>query len=713
MSKEFVVSGDIVSGSGRTISFDLYRLTDFLVTGELYGYGITPSATSPVSSTATPAYNAADVTILNGTFNTVSKSNAVPTGNVAKQVANANLGAFAVNLQGEPVQIQTMVVTAAITNAGGSTTPDGVDIDNVTLVDQNGVVLAGPVDATGSGSPGTITFTSVTLPAGVTTLYVKGQLASDFENGDTIALTTANTGWTSVVGQQSGNSITLPTFSATANTQTVQAAALVATTVANNPPAATVVRGALQKVLAIGNLDASTSGEDIRVTSVTVTDATNLGGADTGITGDIDNVAIFGDMDNNGTFETRLSDVKQFTTTTADTDENLTFPLNTQIVVTKGTSKQIAVLGDISAAATAGEHKVRLTTGSATVVAVGATTGATASATPTGSGQTQTVTASGGAVAISLDSSDTTSPVIKLVNDDTANQQVVGVFQFTATNVEDVNIETLTFTQAGTTNNQVAAEYQLYAGTTPIANSVKVNSGAGTVVFGTTGATLFSVPKNGQKTITVKAKMSNIDGTTIVNGNTVALTVASATAKGADSSATVTPTGTPAGAARTVYEAVPSFAFVDASGNVVSSSTTAVDLVVNSDFELGRIKITNTGDKPIKFDVGDKLNVAVLGSATVTSLTLKDEAGTTLVTNAATNTNVALTAALEIGAGSSRVIKVSGNVTVAASGASAYLKLDDAAAANATYHVGTYATAITEGDDVFKNDILGPTHTAN
>jgi len=87
MFKDIAIKGDIVSGSGRTIDFDIYKTTDVYLTGETYGYGITPtiggntdsnSSTddSEFNSSGTPWYDGSQVTVSGGSM-TVSKAPSV------------------------------------------------------------------------------------------------------------------------------------------------------------------------------------------------------------------------------------------------------------------------------------------------------------------------------------------------------------------------------------------------------------------------------------------------------------------------------------------------------------------------------------------------------------------------------------------------------------------------------------------------------------
>ncbi|MBU4536915.1 peptidoglycan-binding protein [Patescibacteria group bacterium] len=117
LSKEMSIKGDILSGSGRTIAFDLYKNTDIYVTGETFGYGITPATVSPFTS-STPWYDASVVTVSNGSLS-ASKATTVDAQNIAENVANQVLGGFDIEAKGEAVSVASMVFDVTISSGAG------------------------------------------------------------------------------------------------------------------------------------------------------------------------------------------------------------------------------------------------------------------------------------------------------------------------------------------------------------------------------------------------------------------------------------------------------------------------------------------------------------------------------------------------------------------------------------------------------------------
>ncbi|MDP6587098.1 MAG: hypothetical protein QF535_20765, partial [Anaerolineales bacterium] len=204
LSKEISIKGDIVGGSGRTIAFTVEKKTDLNVSGELYGYGITP----PTSGTGITAGNiwfaGSTVTIANGSM-TITQDTNVASDNIALNVVGQPIAAINVDVQGEPISVSSIVFDVATTTGEWGET---AYLTDVTLVDQNGSVVAGPVDTSGTGLTITLTDT-VNFPIGKNTYTVKGKVGSGVANNGTYQLTTnPATDWTTVTGGTTGNTIT-------------------------------------------------------------------------------------------------------------------------------------------------------------------------------------------------------------------------------------------------------------------------------------------------------------------------------------------------------------------------------------------------------------------------------------------------------------------------------------------------------------------------
>ena len=129
--------------------------------------------------------------------------------NVAINLADQILGGWSVDVKGEAVSVSSLKVILQV-SAG----EDLADLTNISLVDATGKKVAGPMDASGTATYGTITFTdTITFPIGVTNLTLKGKLSTDFESNDTVRASTTPSTWT-ITGQTTGNTITATPSSA-------------------------------------------------------------------------------------------------------------------------------------------------------------------------------------------------------------------------------------------------------------------------------------------------------------------------------------------------------------------------------------------------------------------------------------------------------------------------------------------------------------------
>jgi len=292
-SVDVYIKGDITgsNASGRTVEFDIYRASDIYMVGQTYGYGILPTGPHAVacsavgtigtncldtatphgsnfSFSAQPFFQGSTMTVTGGTLSTVSVASSVPPQNVGVNVPNQVLGGFTTNFTGEPVTVQSLTVHVASSTSGTS------QLTNVTLVDQNGNVVAGPDDetlGTSGNNSGTIVFnSSITFPVGSMTYTIKGTVSTGATNGATYTLSTnpAND-WSNAVGQTSGNNLTLTNTTITMSTMTVQPGQLNISASAS-PAAQTISLNSNNLTIANIVLDASQSGEDVRLNSLPI-----------------------------------------------------------------------------------------------------------------------------------------------------------------------------------------------------------------------------------------------------------------------------------------------------------------------------------------------------------------------------------------------------------------------------------------------------------
>ena len=325
------------------------------------------------------------------------------------------LGGYVVDLKGENVQVQNETFYFAFSSAASAV------MTNVSIVDENGAVVAGPVDATSTNQTQGVNFTdTVTYKTGRHVYTVKGKIPSATANNVTIQASTNPAAWTNITGVTSGNTVSFSTQSLfTMNTMTVRAANLV---ISNSPtPAAqSIVAGAQAVVLANIQFDASQSGEDVRFSSFPAT--FTFGGLF--VAGNLTSCQAW-----DGT--TALNTGSNIVNPTA---AGVTFTLDNSVVVTKGTVKTVVISCNISASAAG---TVALGVSGANIIAV-SSTGVTSSNTvlPTGTGGTgQTMTVGAGSLAVTVDSS---SPSFTVAAGGSSGT-VLGAYKFRATN-DGVNL---------------------------------------------------------------------------------------------------------------------------------------------------------------------------------------------------------------------------------------------------------------------------------
>ena len=344
-SKEISVKGDVIGGSGRKVDFDIAKRTDIDLTGELYGYGIMPDFDAAAAAAdGADVHNADDyyydgavLTIDNGSINVSASSSAAPAGNIAVNTSNQLLGAFTVDIKGEAISVGKIGFNVTMALSSVASADDVDDITNVTIVDANGSVVAGPVDGTaadssdtGGSATGSVVFTdSITFPVGL-----MGKIGTDVDNNTTIqASTTPSSDFKTVRGLTTGKTITpAPTSAITLSQMTLKSGAFTVSNLAQ-PPAQTIIAGSNNVEFARYSLSASESGEDIRVTTLPLDYSTN--GTATDLTS-----CQLRDGSKTGTSLTTGSNAKDPNAVSSTT--TFTFD-GTGLIVPKGTTKTLSL----------------------------------------------------------------------------------------------------------------------------------------------------------------------------------------------------------------------------------------------------------------------------------------------------------------------------------------------------------------------------------
>ncbi|MES2213755.1 MAG: peptidoglycan-binding domain-containing protein [Patescibacteria group bacterium] len=587
-SKDLYIQGDIVgsSASGRTVQFDLYKTTDIYLSGVTYGYGITPTAsntgsvtTSSEFTTGTPFFSGSLVTVTGGSATTIQKATSVAAQNVAVNVPGQILGGFTTDIKGEPISVQSLVFSVS------TSAPVTAPLTNVTIVDQNGAVVAGPVDEVAAG---TLTFTdTVTFPVGQKTYTLKGKLASSFSNGATVAITTnPSTQWTNVTGQTTGNSITLTNGAFTMNTMTVKSATL-AVSVSSSPAAQSIVAGGQGVVLANYQFDASQSGEDVRFSTFAVNNS--------GSTSGLSSCQLY---DGSTPLNTGSNVVNPSTATP-------TFTLDSQFVVPKGTVKTLTLKCNVASGA-AGPFQFGILGSQITALsATGVTSSNTVVATgSTAAGQAQSV--ANGSLAVSIDPS--TSNFTTVAAGSTGI--TVGSFKFRPSN-ETINLTKVALVlSTSTAADLMYGNVSLWQGATKIGTASFTGSN---LVATSTLDTSITLAKDADTFITIKADLANIGTSdTGTEGRLIKIDVISAEGTGVSSGNTLTP-ATAVVAGVSGVRMFKSFPTVSQEG--FSSTFTSSGL---QDGRLMRFKITADTHGPVSIS---NLNFTIATSGTASTNT--------------------------------------------------------------------------------------------
>lgn len=684
---EIYVQYDIVgsNSNGRTVAFDVDETTDIYAVGQTFGYGVSPSAgatavsgltraaSNTTETSGTPYIYGNQVTIEGASVTTITKATSVPAQNIAVNVPNQPLGGFDIDIKGESITVQTLAVTVATSSGSGSGR-----LTNVSIVDENGAVVAGPVDASTVGT--TLTFSdTITFKTGRHAFTIRGKVASGIGDGTIYTLSTnPSTQWTTVKGELTGDTITLAQTSFNMNAMTVEAAEL-KVAVSASPSAQTIVKGGQSVLFANLQLDASQSGENLRISSIPLT-YTNaaLAGAPNKLSSCV--------LKDGSTILNSGTNIVNPTATASTTAVFGTFTFDNPLTITKGSVKTLGLFCNVSSSSdTSSTFNLGIT---GTQIAALTVTGIQSSAAvvPTGStgaGQTMTVAAAGTVVA----STDASSPSYALGAASTQGV-TLGVFKFRAAN-ESVDLQRIGLKLTNTASSSAQDLIQV-----TLHNASGAQIGTATFVGSNTNATstlssTLNLPKDTDVPVTVKGWLASVGtsepGTT---GHLIAVDVDTASTNtqgvGVQSGTTVNATGSTAVAGVRLFKSFPTFA-----------KDTSLSSIGIADGKLMRFKVTADA----KGDVGiSKFSITVATTtATVTGLNIfaftdagystpvsgltadgrmlaSNLAGTAWASSATelefyAQTSAAASTTLQVPAGQTRYFEVRGSVSGATSGA--------------------------------------------
>jgi len=708
-SIDVYIQGDL-SGSNsatRVVEFDVDKTSDVYFVGQLYGYGVAMAAGSgTVSSASThattysssqPVFQGSTVTIQAGTVTTIQNATSVAAQNIPVNVPNTVLGGFTTNFAGEPVTLSSLKFH--ITSVGTSTTDE---ITNISLVDENGSVVAGPVDASAS----VVTFSnSITFPVGSRTYTLKGKIPSTgWGNNDTVQFRTipsSTSFWAGPTGQVTGNTITISTGAFTMNTMTVKAGSL-ALTAGSSPSSQNVVAGAQNLLMANIQFDASQSGEDVRMSSVPLRE-----------TGAADPANLSGCQLWDGT--TALNTGSNVVNTVSKTTYT-TFTFDNQIDFAKGTVKTLGLTCNLSSSATSSTYIWGLNS-SDTFAGTGKDSANTVTPTAT-TGTSGTMTVSTGAsLTVAIDAS---SPSYAVVAGGTTGVNM-GVIKIRSAN-EAYNLQKLgltlengtygsTSTGAGGSSSSGTGDLvtvYLYQGSTLLGTATFTGSSQ---VATSTFNTPLSIPRDTDVQITVKADLAGISVSAPGGiGNLIKVDPLNVEGTGAQSGTTVRANATAGVAGARLFKSYPTFAL-----DTLSSTGIA-------DGKLIHFKVTADSHGPVGIgQMQFTLSTTTLSVTNIALYAFTDSAYSTPVsgqgsggqigstqTGAVSGTafNIAPSATpLQVPAGQTYYFELRGSVSGSASGASVVTTLagDSAYTTGLTsgYNVATSGHATSTSSDNF------------
>ncbi|MBU2068613.1 hypothetical protein KKE13_03520, partial [Patescibacteria group bacterium] len=369
------------------------------------------------------------------------------------------------------------------------------------LVDPNGNVVAGPTDP--GRTTGIVAWTDTfSVPVGETTYTVRGDLqtSADWVSDDTVYVSFTPSAMTST-GETTGNAISeTPTSAVSGNTQTVKAAALVITR--NSTPAASnIIVGQKNLNLSSWRFDAAASGEDIRVTSIGFTSIVN-GWAATNTNA----LTIYV----NGVAQSPINDA---VTAASAVAASSTFALESPIIIPKGTNVTVELHGDKNTVASDSFENWGIRGNSVTAYGVS-----------TGNAVVESITADNGPIltskpsgTLTVETSGNPSSAIVLTG---STGNVFSNVKLSA-DYEDLRLDQLilyvtdgsyAFSDADDADYRDVTNVGIYDGTTLLAQSSIPADNYYTFNF---NAGDLTVPKDGSKTLTIKADMATVHKTTV------------------------------------------------------------------------------------------------------------------------------------------------------------------------------------------------------
>lgn len=501
--KNIQLRADIISGTGRDFYFEVANGSDIVATDANYNVSIKLNQADTFS-----LIKATNVTTISAGSLTITKRTDSPSGNIAKDALGVTLAKYDFKAVGEAIKISNLIVRTVATTVddenidNGKILLDGTQIGTTTDLDSETTADGDATDNNAAADDDT-TYTfgsSFIVNAGQTRVL---SIVADVKKGDGTSLADTNTvALTLELGnanaQRMSTGTSFNTAEVGANTLTVTAAALSGT---KNPSIAnmTVVKGSTGQIIGSWLITAG-AAEAMNVTSIGIQDQTD--GAETW--GDaFDALELYSGS-------TKLGSTINSPTATGNVVTQ-TFNLSSPLNVPAGQSKQIDLKANVLSGATWTTDELDIDT----MTGTGVTTSQTVTSGTNVIGQTVAV-ASNGTLTVANEATPTNPDSKYLVMGDT--DQTVGAWKFSANNNEDLRVYRVVLKEVhaddvpGNVKNLKLFVDGVQVGATIPAMTTGSPDQA---IFEDTTNGLFTVTKNGNKSLTAKVDITPFNNASV------------------------------------------------------------------------------------------------------------------------------------------------------------------------------------------------------
>ena len=374
-TKDFTVKAKLVDGAAQTVNLEVYNNYDIDLRGATTLVSVIPGVGS--KDTAFPIGNGFNIQIIGSGSLTQMKATDSPSSAVVPGATSVVLAKYTVKPTGENYELRA--VKFYVASSSGVTKLSGtvyVKVNDAIVYS----VAASSISVTTSTEYTLSSYPVIT--SGVnSTITISADINSSATSADnyqvkSFQITTAKRITTNDI-------VTNPTSATDANSIAVKSATLVVTTLAT-PVANSVVAGTSQYEYSTIKLDASTGGEDVKVSKITITTGS-------GNLTEVQNLNLYKDSETSPLVTTA---------STAANAATVAFNFSSPVVVTRATPVTLHLKADVVSGTNAHAFYIASSSG---LTAVGSETGNTisdtSSVTFSGLGQNQTHVASGRLIA--------------------------------------------------------------------------------------------------------------------------------------------------------------------------------------------------------------------------------------------------------------------------------------------------------------------------